>query len=106
MLKDIGRQAAGRRQAGRSRRPTEALKKAIEANDAAAITRAMEQLTQAQHKVAPRRCIKQAVGGRARAAPGDDAGGGRPGSDGRSRTARRLSGGGDVIDAEVVDDKK
>jgi molecular chaperone DnaK len=82
----------------------DALKKAIESNDAAAITREMENLTQAQHKAAANLYSQASAGGGQ--APGGDAGaaGGSEGraansGDGGSRPA------GDVIVAEVVDDK-
>jgi molecular chaperone DnaK len=81
---------------------TEALKKALEANDATAITRAMDELTQAQHKAAASlyQQASASSGGGAAGAPGNtppaeggDAGGAKPA-------------GGEVIDAEVVDEGK
>ncbi|HET9269276.1 MAG TPA: molecular chaperone DnaK [Vicinamibacterales bacterium] len=74
------------------------LKSALEANDTPAMTGAMEQLTQAQHKAAET-LYKQA--GPAPGAGGPGAGGpsGAPGGTGAP------GGAGDVIDAEVVDDK-
>ncbi len=79
---------------------SEALKKAIESNAADAITRALDDLTQAQHKAAAS-LYQQAstagsghTGGDAAPAGGDRTG--APGGAGK---------GGDVIDAEVVDDK-
>src|SRR5262245_22374238 len=82
----------------------ESLKKAIESNDNAAINRAMEALTQAQHKAAANLYQQTAPGG---GAPG---GGGQAGSGGGDGAAGRASsaGGsqGDVIDAEVVDEEK
>jgi molecular chaperone DnaK len=75
---------------------TEALKKAIESNDAGAIARSMETLTQAQHKAAS--VLYQQTG--AGAAGGQESGG---------QASKGDAGGGDksgdVIDAEVVDDK-
>jgi len=79
----------------------ENLKKANEGTDASAIQRALDELTQAQHKAAESLYKQQAAGG---GAPGGgaDSGGARPGaSTGGSGSAP----GGDVIDAEVVDDK-
>jgi len=75
------------------------LKSALEANDTAAMNRAMEQLTQAQHKAAET-LYKQAGPGPGGAGP--DAGGpsGTPGGTGAP------GGAGDVIDAEVVEDDK
>jgi len=72
------------------------LKKAVEANDQAGMTRAMELLTTAQHKAAEA-LYKQA------GATGSTPGGSGEGTDGgRSADAAQ----GDVIDAEVVDDDK
>jgi len=84
---------------------TESLKKAIESNDAAAIARAMEELTQAQHKAAA------SLYQQASATGGAGAGGGpEPHGPTGTEGAGTASGGGssksgDVIDAEVVDDK-
>ena len=78
-----------------------ALKSAHEANDTAAMTQAMEQLTQAQHKAAEaiyKQAGPSAPGGAGPDGAGpsaDAAGGGQPGG-----------GAGDVIDAEVVEDDK
>ena len=74
----------------------DALKSAVSSNDTAAMNRAMEQLTQAQHKAAEA-LYKQA--GATADAPGDggaDAAGAAPGG----------APAGDVIDAEVVEDEK
>ncbi len=76
------------------------LKSAISANDVAAMNRAMEQLTQAQHKAAEA-IYKQAgpagAGGAEQSGPRPPGGGAaEPGS----------SAPGDVIDAEVVEDEK
>jgi molecular chaperone DnaK len=78
----------------------EALKKAIESNDAAAINKAMEDLTQAQHKAAAA-LYQQAAPGQPGTGPGATAG--ESGTAGGSQTSDR--GKDDVIDAEVVDDK-
>jgi molecular chaperone DnaK len=77
----------------------EALRKAIESNDPAAINKAMDDLTQAQHKAAAA-LYQQAAPGQPGAETGDTAG---AGSAGGSQRAER--GKDDVIDAEVVDDK-
>jgi molecular chaperone DnaK len=72
------------------------LKKALEQNDTAAITRGMEQLQQAQYKVAE--VLYRS------AQPGPQAGGaGEPGEAGPSGPRGQQ---GDVIDAEVVEDEK
>jgi molecular chaperone DnaK len=74
------------------------LKKAIEANDAAAMKRGMDTLTAAEHKAAEALYRQQSQGG---AAPGAEPGAGpAPGGDNSG------SPGGDVIDAEVVDEDK
>jgi molecular chaperone DnaK len=81
----------------------EALKSAISGGDAAAMTRAMEQLTQAQHKAAE--ALYKNTG--ATGAPGAEGqgptGAGPQGSAGAGPSGAPESG--DVIDAEVVDDK-
>jgi molecular chaperone DnaK len=79
----------------------EALKKANDGGDIAAINRAMEQLTAAQHKAAEAMYRQQA--------PGAAAGGGAQagGAAGGQQAPGGSSGGqGDVIDAEVVDEGK
>ena len=80
----------------------ESLKKGIESNDAAAIAREMEALTQAQHKAAASLYQQAAPGGGA--APGGDGGAGGPGSAaGGGAQGGATGASGDVIDAEVVD---
>jgi molecular chaperone DnaK len=84
----------------------ESLKKALEAGDAAAINRGMEELTQAQHKAAAS-LYQQASS----AGPGTASGGGSSAGSGQgSGRDGGASGGsnakGDVIDAEVVDEGK
>ncbi len=75
------------------------LKKAIESNDTATMARAMEGLTQAQHRAAESLYKQsQASGG---PEPGTGAGTGGQGGAGEAGAA-----GGDVIDAEVVDEEK
>ncbi len=74
------------------------LKKAIEANDAGAMNRSMEALTTAQHKAAEALYRQQQQGGGS---------GPEPGTPGTGPSAEQQpSGGGDVIDAEVVDEEK
>jgi molecular chaperone DnaK len=72
------------------------LKNAVSSNDTAAINRAMEQLTQAQHKAAEA-LYKQA-------GPAASAGGPEPGGADAGAGPGRAEG--DVIDAEVVEDEK
>ena len=80
----------------------ESLKKAIESNDAVAINRAMEELTQAQHKAAASLYQQAAPGGAGSASnppPGSGPEGGASAGSGQPSP-------GDVIDAEVVDEGK
>jgi len=100
MLQEMGdKLAAGDKAAVES--AVAALKSALEVNDTAAMTQAMEQLTQAQHKAAEaiyKQAGPSAPGGAGPDGAGpsaDAAGGGQPGG-----------GAGDVIDAEVVEDDK
>ena len=79
----------------------ESLKKAIESNDAAAISRGMEELTQAQHKAAAS-LYQQASGS---GAAGGSESQGPSGNEGGGAASGGSSKSGDVIDAEVVDDK-
>jgi molecular chaperone DnaK len=95
MIKDAGEKLApADRQAVES--AMEAVKKAGEGSDAAAIERALEQLTAAQHKAAESLYRQQAPAGEAGGAGATGREGAAPGQDGK----------GDVIDAEVVDDAK
>jgi molecular chaperone DnaK len=82
----------------------EALKKAITDNDTTAINRAMEQLTQAQHKAAEA-LYKQTGSTGAGGAAGAE-GAGSEGSTGSAGAGGSGSAQGDVIDAEVVDEEK
>jgi molecular chaperone DnaK len=77
----------------------ESLKKALESNDAAAIARGMEELTQAQHKAAA--SLYQAAGAGQSRGEGAGAGSGTGGG-----PAHGSEGKSDVIDAEVVDEGK
>jgi molecular chaperone DnaK len=84
----------------------ESLKKAIEGGDASAISRAMDELTAAQHKAAAS-LYQQAAPGGAGAAGGAGAPGGAGGaSAGQAGASGSGDGKGDVIDAEVVDEGK
>jgi molecular chaperone DnaK len=85
----------------------ESLRKAIDANDAAGINRAMESLTQAQHKAATSLYQQASTAGPGAAGPtpgagGDAAAGSSAGSGGDAGRAAD----GEVIDAEVVDEGK
>ena len=84
---------------------TEALRKGLESNDAGSINRLMEELLQAQHQAAAS-LYQQAPGSGA----GPSGGGPTPGA-GSSGSATgsgqpQSGAGGDVIDAEVVDEGK
>jgi molecular chaperone DnaK len=83
----------------------DAVKKASEGTDAAAIQQALDQLMSAQHKAAESLYKQQGAG----ASDGGGPGGG-PGASGGPTGAGAASGGGepkgDVIDAEVVDEGK
>jgi len=74
------------------------LRKAIEANDTAAMNAGMEKLTAAQHKAAETLYRAQTAAG---ATPGGD-----PGAAAGGGATPGGGSDGDVIDAEVVDDKK
>jgi molecular chaperone DnaK len=102
MIKDTGdKLSAADRQAIET--AMEAVKKANEGTDAAAVQRALEQLTAAQHKAAETLYKQQAPGG---GAPGPDSSEGPgPGQGGASSSGSRRPEG-DVIDAEVVDEGK
>jgi molecular chaperone DnaK len=94
-IKDTGdKLSAADRQAIES--ASEALKKAIESNDQAAIAKGMTVLTDAQHKAAASLYQQASTAG---AAPG---GGPAPDEGGAASGGTKP---GDVIDAEVVDDK-
>jgi len=80
----------------------EAVKQANAGTDAAAIQRALDQLTQAQHKAAET-LYKQQAGG---AAGGPSAGAGGASSGAGQPGGGSGGGSGDVIDAEVVDEGK
>jgi molecular chaperone DnaK len=75
------------------------LKNAVSSNDTAAMNRAMEQLTQAQHKAAE--ALYKQAGPAAASAGGPEPGAANAGAADSGRAAE-----GDVIDAEVVEDEK
>ncbi|HZM60340.1 MAG TPA: molecular chaperone DnaK [Vicinamibacterales bacterium] len=87
----------------------EGLKSAISSNDAAAIDRAMDLLTQTQHRAAEAIYRSTGAGAGPTSSAGGEGSGGAEGSDGpRAGGASGSTGSqgqGDVIDAEVVDDK-
>src|SRR5438874_3964627 len=102
MLKDTGdKLSASDRSAIES--AMEESKKAAEGSDAAAIQRALDHLMSAQHKAAEALYKSQGQSGGGSSAPGGQDGG--PGAG--QATGGGTAGGkqGDVIDAEVVDDK-
>jgi molecular chaperone DnaK len=97
MLKDSGdKLTASDKQAIEA--AMDAVKKASESNDAAAIQRSLDQLTAAQHKAAES-LYRQSQGAAGGAAPGADGG-----PSGESAGAESPKS--DVIDAEVVDEGK
>ena len=106
MVKDTGdKLGAADRQAIES--AMEALKRAIEGTEPAAIQRALDELTAAQHKAAEAlyRQQAQAAGSASGAgATGAASGGGQAAPGGPSTGPGRAAG--DVIDAEVVDEGK
>ena len=104
MLQDMGgKLAAGDKAAVET--AIEALKTAMTNNDTAGMNRAMEQLTQAQHRAAEA-LYKQAGAGGGTGAGSEGSGGsaGSGGSGGAQEPAGAAEG--EVIDAEVVDEEK
>jgi molecular chaperone DnaK len=86
----------------------DAVKKANEGTDSAAIQQALDQLTAAQHKAAESLYKQQGAGAPGGGGPGGASGDGDS-SGGARGTGQPASGGeakGDVIDAEVVDEGK
>jgi molecular chaperone DnaK len=85
----------------------DAVKKANEGTDSAAIQQALDQLTAAQHKAAETLYKQQAPGGAGAGGPGGgpDAGAGS-GAGGAGQSGAGGDAKGDVIDAEVVDEGK
>jgi molecular chaperone DnaK len=102
LIKDTGdKLTAADRQAIES--AMEAVKKASEGADAAAIQKALDDLTAAQHKAAES-LYKQGAAGGGQGDPAGAAGGGAPG--GGAAPGGSEAPKGDVIDAEVVDEGK
>ncbi len=94
--------SCARRIGKRSKRRCETLKKAIEANDTAAIEQGARRADRRRSTRRPRRCTsRQAAGAGPRAARRRHGPGGTRPADG----GRRTGSGGDVIDAEVVDEE-
>jgi molecular chaperone DnaK len=104
-VKDSGdKLSAGDRQAIES--AAETLKKAIESNDASAITKAMDDLTAAQHKAAAS-LYQQASAAGGAGGPGAAGGNGEAAGHGEGgASGAKGNGKSDVIDAEVVDEGK
>jgi molecular chaperone DnaK len=84
----------------------EAVKKANEGTDAAAIQQALDQLTAAQHKAAETLYKQQAPGGPGAGGPGGPDAGAANGAAGAGQGGAGGEAKGDVIDAEVVDEGK
>jgi molecular chaperone DnaK len=102
MLKDTGdKLGAGDRQAIET--AIEGLKRAIEGQDAAAIQKALDALTSAQHKAAEALYRQQSAGSGPGAGPGGGASAGAGPQEATSGAEQKT---GDVIDAEVVDEGK
>jgi molecular chaperone DnaK len=104
MVQDMGDKLAGPDKSA-VEAAIESLKSAVNANDTAAMKRAMEQLTQVQHKAAEA-LYKQAGAGAPGGDPGAAPGGGAAGPGAGGQAGSAPGGAGDVIDAEVVDEEK
>jgi molecular chaperone DnaK len=103
MLKDAGEKlSAADKQAVET--AVEELKKATAGTDVEAINKAMEQLTQAQHKAAES-LYKQTQSGGGAGGGGEQGGGGAASGDGGAGAGGSGAPKDDVIDAEVVDEK-
>jgi molecular chaperone DnaK len=96
MLQDMGDKISAADKATVEGAITE-LKNAVSSNDPAAMNRAMEQLTQAQHRVAE--SLYKQTGSTAGPGP-------QPGTESAGGEASTGGAPGDVIDAEVVEDEK
>src|SRR5216110_1483775 len=105
MLQDMGGKLASADKAA-VETAIDQLKSAISANDAAAMNRAMEQLTQAQHRAAE--ALYKNAGASAAGPEGSSGSEGSEGSGGAGSPGSAAGAGaqGDVIDAEVVDEEK
>jgi molecular chaperone DnaK len=102
MLKDTGDKLGSAEKAA-IEAAMEGVKKAIEGSDAATIQKALDDLTAAQHKAAEALYKSQAANQGSQGATGSQGsqGSGSQGSQGSQGSEKS----GDVIDAEVVDDK-
>jgi molecular chaperone DnaK len=104
MLQEMGDKLAASDKAA-VENAVEGVKKAIADNDVAGMTRAMDLLTQMQHKAAE--ALYKNAGAQGSAGPGGAEGPGSTGAGGAQGPQGSTGSGapGDVIDAEVVDDK-
>jgi len=103
LLQDAG-DKVGASERGAVQTAIDSLKSAIASNDVSAMTTAMQQLEQAQHKVAEALYSQAgAAGGPGASGPGGQGPGAGAAGGGAGAGARPAEG--DVIDAEVVDDK-
>jgi molecular chaperone DnaK len=102
MLKDTGDKLGSSDKAA-IEAAMDGVKKAIEGSDANAIQKALDALTAAQHKAAEALYKSQAAQGSS-GSSGSQGSSGSEGSSG-SQGSRGSEKAGDVIDAEVVDDK-
>ena len=107
MLQDMGAKLAPADKAA-VESAIESLKTAMNNNDSAGMTRAMDELTQAQHKAAE--ALYKQAGSTAGSDRGPEAGAGSAGGTGAGAGASGSTGPsateGDVIDAEVVNEEK
>jgi molecular chaperone DnaK len=101
MVRDTGDKLAGTDKAA-IESAIEELRKTIGSNDTAGMTRAMEQLRQAQHRAAET-LYKQAG---TQGAPDAQGASGAPGAGAGAEASQSAGAQGDVIDAEVVDEEK
>jgi len=103
LLQDAG-DKVGASERGAVQTAIDSLKSAIASNDVSAMTTAMQQLEQAQHKVAEALYSQAgAAGGPGASGPGGQGPGAGAAGGGAGAGARPAEG--DVIDAEVVDEK-
>ena len=105
LLKDTGdKLSAGEKQA--IEEAMEAVKKVNEGTDSGAIQKALDQLTTAQHKAAESLYKQSGAAGGASGPDGAAGGAGAGAAPGSATGSAEAGGGGDVIDAEVVDEGK
>src|SRR5213075_178116 len=107
MLQDMGPKLASSDKAA-VETAVDQLKSAISANDIAGMNRALEQLTQAQHRAAEALYKNAGAQAGSEGAPGSQGapGAGSEGSEGSAGSPGSQGSQGDVIDAEVVDEEK